>query len=176
MLTVGQQFPEFKCKACVGLEPEDLTEIDSGTAEGKWKIFLFYPKDFTFVCPTELVEFGKRLKDFQDRDAVLYGASTDNEHSHQAWRKHHDDLRKLPYPLLAAQNLARDLEILDPEEGVCVRALYIVDPQGTIQWAIANNLDVGRSVDETLRVLDAIQSDELCPCNWQQGDSYLQPA
>ena len=176
MLTVGEKYPEFKCKACVGLTPEDLTEIDSGTDEGKWKVFVFYPKDFTFVCPTELVEFGKRLKDFTDRDAVVYGASTDNEHSHLAWRQQHEDLRDLPYPLLATQKLAADLGILEPEENVCLRATYIVDPEGTIQWVNVNNLSVGRSVDEVLRVLDAIQSDELCPCNWTQGDPYLQPA
>ncbi|MFW6060125.1 MAG: peroxiredoxin [Phycisphaeraceae bacterium] len=176
MLTVGEKFPEFKCKACVGLTGDDLTEINSGTDEGKWKVFVFYPKDFTFVCPTELVEFGKRLKDFQDRDAVVYGASTDNEHSHLAWRQQHEDLRDLPYPLLATQKLAQELDILEPDENVCLRATYIVDPEGTIQWVSVNSLSVGRSVDEVLRVLDAIQSDELCPCNWKQGDPYLQPA
>ena len=176
MLTVGEKFPEFKCRACVGLTGDDLTEISSGTDEGNWKVFLFYPKDFTFVCPTELVEFGKRLRDFKDRDAVIYGASTDNEHAHLAWRNQHEDLQDLPYPLLAANKLAQDLDILDPEEGVCLRALYIVDPQGTVQWVNVNNLNVGRNVDEVLRVLDAIQSDELCPCNWQQGDPTLQPA
>ncbi len=176
MLTVGQKFPEFKCKACVGLEASDLTEINNGTDEGQWKIFIFYPKDFTFVCPTELVEFGKRLKDFEDRDAVVYGASTDNEHSHLAWRRQHEDLQDLPYPLLATPKLARELGVLEQEENVCLRATYIVDPQGIIQWVNVNNLSVGRSVDEVLRVLDAIQSDELCPCNWKQGDPYLQTA
>ncbi|MEX0652969.1 MAG: peroxiredoxin [Phycisphaeraceae bacterium] len=174
MLTIGEKFPEFNCKACVGLEKEDLTEINSGTYEGKWKVFVFYPKDFTFVCPTELVEFSKKVKDFADRDAVVLGASTDNEFSHQAWRKSHDDLRDLQYPLLAAQKLARELGVLCPNETVCLRATFIVDPQGTIQWVCVNNLSVGRSVEETLRVLDGIQSDELCPCNWQAGDPYLE--
>ncbi len=174
MLTVGDLFPEFKCKACVGNEKDDLTEIDSGTAEGKWKLFLFYPKDFTFVCPTELVEFGKRVGDFADRDVVLYGASADNEFSHLAWRRSHDDLRSLPYPLLAAQKLARELDILDREEHVPLRATFLVDPQGVIQWATVNNLSVGRSVDEAIRVIDAVQSDELCPCNWKQGEEFVQ--
>ncbi|MFP4144768.1 MAG: peroxiredoxin [Phycisphaeraceae bacterium] len=174
MLTVGQQFPEFKAKACTGLEPEDLVDVNMGTWEGKWKLFIFYPKDFTFVCPTELVEFGNRIKDFQDRDTVVIGGSTDNEHSHQAWRKDHEDLRDLPYPLIAAQKLSRELGILDPEEDVCLRATYLVDPEGTIQWASVNNLSVGRSVDEAIRVIDAVQSDELCPCNWQAGDPYLE--
>lgn len=176
MLTVGDRFPEFKVKACTGNTADDLTEINSGTNEGKWKVFIFYPKDFTFVCPTELVEFGKKVKDFADRDTVLLGGSTDNEYSHLAWRQSHDDLKELSYPLIAAQKLAVDLGILDRGENVCLRATYIVDPEGVIQWVSVNSLSVGRSVDEVLRVLDGIQSDELCPCNWKSGDAYLQPA
>lgn len=174
MLTVGDKFPEFAAQACFGLEKEDLKELNSGTFEGKWKIFIFYPKDFTFVCPTELVEFGKRAADFADRDAVIIGGSTDNEFSHQAWRKDHDDLRDLPYPLINAMGLAEDLGILDPAAKACLRATFIVDPQGVIQFAGANSLSVGRNVDEVLRVLDGIQSDELCPCNWNKGDAYLE--
>lgn len=174
MLTVGDTFPEYNCQACTGNTKDDLTTINNGTHEGKWKIFLFYPKDFTFVCPTELVEFGKKVGDFEDRDTVLLGASTDNEFCHLAWRNDHDDLKELPYPLLAAQKLAQDLGIIDPVENVALRATFIVDPHGTIQWANANNLNVGRSVKEALRVLDAIQSDELCPCNWEKGQETLQ--
>lgn len=174
MLTVGDKFPEFAVKACVGTAKEDLADIDSGTYEGKWKVFVFYPKDFTFVCPTELVEFGKVNQDFADRDAVVLAGSTDNEHSHLAWRRNHEDLSDLPYPLIAAQKLADDLGILDPVERVCLRATFIVDPQGIIQWVSVNNLSVGRNVHEVLRILDAIQSDELCPCNWQNGDPYLE--
>ena len=173
MLTVGDRFPEYKVRACTGNDKNDLTEINSGTYEGKWKLFLFYPKDFTFVCPTELVEFGRRTRDFADRDCVLLGGSTDNEFSHMAWRKSHTDLQSLPYPLIAAQKLAAELGILEPGEGVCLRATFIVDPEGIIQWVNVNNLSVGRSVDEAIRVLDAIQSDELCPCNWKQGDPHL---
>lgn len=174
MMTVGDRFPEFKAKACVGVGKDDVKELNSGTYEGKWKLFLFYPKDFTFVCPTELVEFGRRNADFEDRDVVLLGASTDNEYSHLAWRRSHPDLGDLPYPLLAAQRLARELGILDRDEEVCLRATFLVDPAGVIQWAAVNNLSVGRSVEEALRVIDAVQSDELCPCNWKKGDPYLQ--
>jgi alkyl hydroperoxide reductase subunit AhpC len=174
MLTVGDRFPEYKTKACVGNGNDDLTEINAGTYEGKWKLFLFYPKDFTFVCPTELVEFGKRKGDFDDRDVVLLGASTDNEFSHLAWRRSHEDLKELPYPLLAAQKLARELGVLDRQEDVCLRASFLVDPEGVIQWVTVNNLSVGRSVDEAIRVIDAVQSDELCPCNWKKGDAYLE--
>ncbi|MEM9083835.1 MAG: peroxiredoxin [Planctomycetota bacterium] len=173
MLTVGDNFPEFSVQACCGIEDTDLTTLNSGTFEGKWKIFVFYPKDFTFVCPTELVEFGKRVHDFEDRDAVILGASTDNEFSHLAWRRSHEDLNSLPYPLLAAQKLARELGILDKAEEVCLRATFIVDPQGVIQYASVHNLSVGRNVEEVLRTLDAIQSDELCPCNWKQGEETI---
>ena len=174
MLTVGDPFPEYRCKACTGNDPEtDLTEIATGAYEGRWKLFLFYPKDFTFVCPTELVEFGKRAEDFDDREVVLLGASSDNEYSHLAWRKSHEDLQHLPYPLLAAQKLARDLDILDREENVCLRATFLVDPNGIIQYAAANNLSVGRNVEEALRIVDAVQSDELCPCNWKKGEATL---
>lgn len=173
MLTVGQQFPAYKTRACVGLEKKDLVDFTHDSNKGKWKVYIFYPKDFTFICPTELVEFGKKANDFAQRDAVLIAGSTDNEYSHQAWRKDHKDLKDLPYPMIAAQKLAHDLGIVDPEANVCLRATFIVDPNNTIQWASANALSVGRSVDEVLRVLDAIQSDELCPCNWKPGDPVL---
>jgi len=176
MLSVGSKWPQFQVKACVGIEPDGLTEITDQSYEGKWLVFLFYPKDFTFVCPTELAEFGMREKDFRNRDAVLLGGSTDNEYSHLAWRQFHPQLRDLPYPLIAAQKLAADLGIIDPDEGVCLRATFIVDPEGTIQWVSVNNLNVGRNVAEVLRVLDAVQSNELTPCNWNPGDPYLEVA
>jgi lipoyl-dependent peroxiredoxin subunit C len=173
MLTVGDPFPLFNCKACVSNEKTGFIDVNNSSHEGKWKVFFFYPKDFTFICPTELVDFAKKTVDFADRDAVLITGSTDNEYSHQAWRKSHADLTSLPYPMLAAQKLAGDLGILDPVENVCLRTTFIVDPQGVIQWVAAYPLSVGRSVNETLRVLDAIQSDELCPCNWEKGKPTL---
>jgi alkyl hydroperoxide reductase subunit AhpC len=103
----------------------------------------------------------------------LIGGSTDNEFSHLAWRQSHADLKKLTYPLIAAQKLSHDLGIMDPAEQVCLRASFLVDPQGVIQWAVVNNLSVGRSVEEALRVIDAVQSDELCPCNWKKGEKTL---
>ena len=174
MLTVGDKFPQFKAQACYGNDPKtDLKELCNDYHKDKWAVYIFYPKDFTFVCPTELVEFGKKSKDFADRDAVLIGGSTDNEFSHLAWRNSHDDLKTLPYPLIGAQKLARELGILEPNEDVCLRATFIVDPHGTIQYACVNSLSVGRSVPEVLRTLDAIQSDELCPCNWNKGEATL---
>jgi peroxiredoxin (alkyl hydroperoxide reductase subunit C) len=119
------------------------------------------------------VEFNKKLRDFADRDAIVIGGSTDNEFSHLAWCQSHDGLKTLTYPLIAAQKLADQLGILDAEERVCHRATFIVDPNGIIQWAGVYNGSVGRSTGEVLRVLDALQSDELCPCNWQKGDAHV---
>jgi len=173
MLGVGDAFPMFRSQGCIGPDKGSLTTIDNETYPGRWVVYFFYPKDFTFVCPTELAEFNRRLKDFQDRDCEVVGGSTDNEFSHLAWCQSHSDLKGLKYPLIGAQKLAADLGILHPEEGVCLRATFLVDPQGIIQWASAYGLSVGRNVDEVLRVLDAVQSDELCPCNWKPGEETI---
>jgi alkyl hydroperoxide reductase subunit AhpC len=174
MLTVGNKLPQFSVQACVGSTPDDLCEITDKTYAGKWLVLLFYPKDFTFICPTELVAFGQQLDEFTEREAVVLGGSTDNEYSHLAWRQSHPQLNELPYPLIAAQRLAADLGILDPSEHVCLRATLLVDPKGTIQWVSVNNLNTGRSVEEVLRVLQAVQSGELTACNWQPGQKYME--
>jgi peroxiredoxin (alkyl hydroperoxide reductase subunit C) len=174
MLTVGDKFPEFSAKACVSTEKgKEFTTLTHKSYEGKWVIYYFYPKDFTFVCPTEIVEFDKHGRDFADRDCVVIGGSTDNEFSHLAWRKDHADLRSINHPLIAAQHLARNLGIQHPTEGVCLRATFVVDPAGVIQWASANPLAAGRSVAEVMRVVDAIQTGELCPCDWKAGQPTL---
>jgi len=173
MMTIGDAFPKFKVKACINIEKTGFVEIHNDTHMGKWLVYVFYPKDFTFLCPTELVEFAKKSKDFNDRDAVVVAGSTDNEFCHQAWRKAHPDLENLPFAMIAAQKLAFDLGIVDAHEHTCLRATFIVDPQGIIQWCAAYPLSVGRSVPETLRVLDAILSNELCPCNWEKGKETL---
>lgn len=173
MLTVGDKFPEFSADACVGSDPESLTKIDNNSYEGKWVVYFFYPKDFTFICPTEISEFNSQLSEFTDRDAMVVGGSTDNEYSHLAWCQSHDDLKDLKYPLIGAQKLAFDLGIIDPAANVCLRSTFLVDPHGVIQFASANSLSVGRNVQEILRVLDAVQSDELCPCNWKKGEATL---
>lgn len=173
MLTVGEAFPKFNVKACVNNEKTGFVEIHNGTYKDKWIVYIFYPKDFTFLCPTELVEFANRAKEFRDRNAILVAGSTDNEFAHQAWRKAHPELVNLPYALIAAQPLALELGIIDPQEHVCLRATFIVDPNGIVQWVAAYPLSVGRSVPETLRVLDAIQSNEECPCNWEKGKKTI---
>ncbi|HEU5115665.1 MAG TPA: redoxin domain-containing protein, partial [Isosphaeraceae bacterium] len=112
MLTVGDTFPAFVAKGCLGADAEGLTEVRSEEYEGKWVVYFFYPKDFTFVCPTEIVEFNKKLRDFQDRDTEVVGGSTDNEYSHLAWCQSREDLRDLRYPLIGAQKLALALGVL----------------------------------------------------------------
>jgi alkyl hydroperoxide reductase subunit AhpC len=179
MLGVGQKFPDFALKAVVTTDPRTAFQtIDQTTDAGKWKVVFFWPKDFTFVCPTEIAAFGKLNGDFQDRDAVLYGASTDTEFVHLAWRNNHPDLKHLPFPMLAdtKRELTTALRILDKDEGVAQRATYIVDPQGVIRFAYVTDLSVGRNPQEVLRVLDALQTDELCPCNWKKGEDVLKAA
>jgi len=178
MLTVGDKFPEFKLNANVSREKgKEFTEISSDDLSGKWLIFYAYPKDFTFICPTEIVEFGKRTKDFADRDAVVVGGSTDNEYSHLAWRNAHADLANLPTPLVhITPQFATELGILHKDAGVALRVTFVVDPDSVIRYVSVNDLNVGRNIDDVLRTLDALQTDELCPCNWQKGQDTIKVA
>ncbi|MFO1061944.1 MAG: peroxiredoxin [Dongiaceae bacterium] len=179
MLTVGDTFPSFALKAVVSTDPKNaFTEVTEQSDAGKWKVVFAWPKDFTFVCPTEIAAFGKLNGEFADRDAVIYGVSTDSEFVHLAWRQNHADLKALPFPMLAdiKRELSAALGILDKAEGVCLRATFIVDPEGVIRFVSVNDLSVGRNPQEVLRVLDALQTDELCPCNWQKGDAVLKAA
>ena len=182
MLGVTEKLPNFKV---TGVKPGFNTHEENGESAfekltnesfpGKWKVIFFYPKDFTFVCPTEIAEFARLNKDFADRDTVVLGGSTDNEFSKLAWRRSHPDLDKLPIWSFAdpGGKFARQLGILDEEEGVALRATFIVDPEGTIQHVSVNNLNVGRNPDEVLRILDGLQTDELCPCNRAVGGATL---
>ena len=179
MLTVGDKFPSFDLNAVVDIDPAKAFErITDKSNAGKWKIVFFWPKDFTFVCPTEIAAFGKLNRAFNERDAVVYGVSTDSEFVHLAWRQNHADLKALPFAMLAdlKRELSQALGILDRNEGVCLRATFIVDPDGIIRFVSVNDLSVGRNPQEVLRVLDALQTDELCPCNWQKGDEVLKAA
>jgi len=176
MLGLGSIFPEFEVKAVTKLDGtfDTITQSDHRKVN-KWMCMFWWPKDFTFVCPTEIAEFNRRAGDFADRDTVLYGASTDSEFVHAAWRNNHDDLRGLKFPMLAdtSKSLAEELGILLEGEKVAYRVTYIADQEGIVRWVCANDLSVGRNVDEVLRVLDALQTDELCPCNWKKGDDTL---
>ena len=176
MLGVGQKFPEYKVTATVSTDLKTaFQEISTETYAGKWKVIFFWPKDFTFVCPTEIVAFGKLTKDFADRDAQLLGASVDSEFVHLAWRQNHPDLKELPFPMLAdvKRELSSALGIIDAGEGVSQRAVYIVDPENVIRFVMVTDLSVGRNSAEVLRVLDALQTDELCPCNWNKGQETI---
>ena len=179
MLTIGDKFPSFDLKAVVSTDPKAaFKQVSDRSDEGKWKVVFFWPKDFTFVCPTEIAAFGKLNKEFNERDAVVYGVSTDSEFVHLAWRQNHADLKALPFPMLAdlKRELSQALGVLDKREGVALRATFIVDPPGVIRFASVNDLSVGRNPAEVLRVLDALQTDELCPCNWQKGQNTLTAA
>jgi lipoyl-dependent peroxiredoxin subunit C len=176
MLGVGEKFPDFKVTATVSLEKgKEFKEITNQDYAGKWKVYFFWPKDFTFVCPTEIAAFGKLNKEFQERDAQILGGSTDSEFVHHAWRTHHEDLKTLPFPMLAdiKRELTGQLGIIDENAGVAQRATFIVDPEGIIRFVYVTDLSVGRNPQEVLRVLDALQTDELCPCNWQKGQETL---
>ncbi len=179
MLTVGDKFPGFDLNAVVSTDPKTaFRRIGDQSDAGKWKVVFFWPKDFTFVCPTEIAAFGKLNGDFNDRDAVVYGVSTDSEFVHLAWRQNHADLKNLPFAMLAdiKRELSQSLGVLDKAEGVALRATFIVDPQGIIRFVSVNDLNVGRNPQEVVRVLDALQTDELCPCNWQKGEDVLKAA
>ena len=184
MLSVGDQFPDFKLTA-VNPGPverleqgKEFKDVTLGSNKGKWQVVFFWPMDFTFICPTEIAEFGRRYNDFKDRGAEVLGASTDTHYVHLAWRTQHQDLKALPYAMLAdtRRELSSALGILHKQDGVALRATFIVDPDGIIRWAQVNDLSVGRNVDEVLRVLDGLQSDELCPCNWKKGEKTLSAA
>jgi peroxiredoxin (alkyl hydroperoxide reductase subunit C) len=179
MLTIGDKLPELTLPVQEGVDALPGNEtINLAETNGKWKILFYWPKDFTFVCPTEIVGYGELKGDFADRDAVLIGASTDTTHVHFAWRKSDERLAQADFPWIAdtKKELASALGILDPNEGVAFRATFIIDPDNVIQQVTVNGLNVGRNPQETLRVLDALQTDELCPCNWEAGQEVLKPA
>ncbi|MCS4489181.1 peroxiredoxin [Corynebacterium sp. ES2794-CONJ1] len=180
VLSIGEKFPEFSLTALKGgdlhdvnaASPEDYFETVSLDAyQGKWKVIFFYPKDFTFVCPTEIAAFGKLNEDFEDRDTQVLGGSVDNEFSHFNWRAQHEDLKSIPFPMFSdiKHELVRALGV-ENADGVADRATFIVDPDGYIQFVTVTPDAVGRNVDEVLRVLDALQSEEVCACNWQKND------
>ena len=177
MKTVGDKLAPF---AVVGVNPgrDDFFTIDETSFAGKWKVIVYYPKDFTFVCPTEIVAYDKLFQDFADRDAVLLTGSTDNEFCKLAWQAAHEDLQKIRHIQFAdvkrgELSLIDQLGVFFEPAGAALRATFIVDPDNVIQHVTVNNLNVGRSPEETLRVLDALQTGELCACNRTIGGDTL---
>jgi alkyl hydroperoxide reductase subunit AhpC len=178
MLTVGDKLPPF---VVTGVNPgsDQFFDITERSFEGKWKVIVYYPKDFTFVCPTEIVAYDKLFHDFADRDAVLLTGSTDNEFCKLAWQKNHEDLSKIKHIQFADTSRDWDKSLIDQlgvfyqPAGAALRATFIVDPDNVIQHVTVNNLNVGRSPEETLRVLDALQTGELCACNRVVGGDTL---
>ena len=179
MLAIGQKFPDY---VLTGVVSNDVStafqQFDTSSAAGRWRILFFWPKDFTFVCPTEIAAFGSLHGEFAARNAVIYGVSIDSEFVHLAWRQQQPALRELPFAMLSdlKRELSSALGILDPVEGVAQRATYIVDPEGVIRFVYVTDLNVGRNPEEVLRVLDALQTGELTPCNWQPGEQTLRAA
>ena len=179
MLGIGSKFPRFKLTGVVNNDINTaFKDFDNQTFKDKWLVVFFWPKDFTFVCPTEIAAFGRLNGEFADRDAQVLGVSVDSEFVHLAWRKDKEELRNLPFPMLSdiKRELSTELGVLDAEAGVAQRATYIVDPDGVIRFVYVTDLNVGRSPEEVLRVLDGLQTDELCPCNWQKGEDTLKAA
>jgi alkyl hydroperoxide reductase subunit AhpC len=179
MLTIGDRFPTFDNQAVVSNERgKEFLHVGADSFAGKWKVVFFWPKDFTFVCPTEIAAFGKLEGDFRERDAQLLGVSVDSEYVHLAWRAQHPDLKDLPFPMVSdiRREIATGAGVLDKKAGVAMRATFIVDPEGIVRYVDVTDMNVGRNPAEVLRVLDALQTDELCPCNWQKGQSTLSAA
>ena len=176
LLGLGERFPEFSVSACVSAEPgSEFRDVDSTELEGTWTAVFFWPRDFTFVCPTELVEFDRALREFRALGARVYGMSGDDHHTHLAWRQENRALRDLGFPMLADadREIAGELGILDPVEQVPLRATYLLDRERRIRWLCVNDLSVGRSTGEVLRVLAALQCGQLCPANWRPGQATL---
>ena len=171
MLMVGQKAPEFSLQAVVG--KGDFKKVSLGDFKGKWVVLFFYPLDFTFVCPTEIQEFSKRESEFKKLNSVVLGCSVDSEHSHRAWIN--STLGELTYPLLSDLNreVSRKYGALIEDTGHTTRATFIIDDKGVLQYALYHNTNVGRSVGETLRVLEALETGERCPVEWKKGEKTL---
>ncbi|WP_017756173.1 peroxiredoxin [Calidifontibacillus oryziterrae] len=175
---VGKQAPRFEMEAVLPNKEFGKVSLEENMKNDKWTVLFFYPMDFTFVCPTEIVAMSDSYELFQDLDAEIIGVSTDTIHTHLAWintDREKNGLGQLKYPLAADTNhtVSRDYGVLIEEQGVALRGLFIINPEGELQYSVVNDLNVGRSVDETLRVLQALQTGGLCPANWKPGQATL---
>lgn len=169
VLQVGKKAPDFLME---GYFKGDKKRYSLADCKGKWTLLFFYPLDFTFVCPTELVELSKRHKEFEELNTQVLGVSVDSVYSHEAWLK---ELGDFNYPLLSdmTKEVSFDYNVLIPEEGISLRGVFIIDPDGVLQCYMVNNLAVGRNVDELLRLIRAFQTGDLCPVGWHKGEKTL---
>jgi peroxiredoxin (alkyl hydroperoxide reductase subunit C) len=176
MKTIGEKFPSFTKEAVVSLEAgKEFKTLTNADIDGKWTVFFWWPLDFTFVCPTEIVSFNEHFEEFAKRGANVVGASIDSQFVHLAWRNNHPGLKGLKFPMLAdtSKSLSEELGILEPVNKIAYRTTFIIDPEGTIQHVSVNGLNVGRNVKEVIRILDALQTGELTPCDWVPGEATL---
>lgn len=182
MSLVGKKAPEFKAKAVV----KDKVYDDFCLSDfvGKYVLFFFYPLDFTFVCPTELHAFQEKLKEFEQRNVQIVGCSVDSCFSHSAWLatpKSKGGIQGVAYPIVSDLNksISRNFQVLKEEEGIAYRGLFLIDKEGIVRHQIVNDFPLGRSVDEALRMVDALISHEehgeVCPANWKAGAKMMKP-
>lgn len=169
---VGQKAPIFNMATATG-DGKDFGRVSLEDYKGKWLVMFFYPLDFTFVCPTEITGYSKRYEEFKALGADVLGVSVDSEHSHKAWIN--GDLGQLAFPLASdmTKQVSQDYGVLIEEAGIALRGLFIIDPEGDVKYSTVHDLNVGRSVDETLRVLKALQTGGLCPIDWTEGEDLL---
>ncbi|MBT3827885.1 peroxiredoxin [bacterium] len=181
MVCVGKKAPDFSCQAAI---KEEIVNVTLKDFDGKYKLIFFYPLDFTFVCPTELHAFQDRLSDFQDRNVQVLGASVDSVDSHLKWLqtpKNKGGIEGVSYPLLSdvSRAIIRDYGVLCDDENVAFRGMFLLDKDNVVQSMQINNLSIGRSIDEVLRLIDALQFVEehgqVCPANWSKGDKAMTP-
>jgi peroxiredoxin (alkyl hydroperoxide reductase subunit C) len=181
-LMVGEPVPSFRASAVVGgpaselIPPDAFRDVSLSDFRGSWLVMVFYPFDFSPICPTELVGFARHYAEFRAIDTEIIALSTDSTHSHLAWRRQDKRLRDIPYPLLADPGgaIASAYGVYNAKSGVAQRGTFVIDPEGTLQYLVVHSDSVGRSVVETLRVIDALQTNELCPCGWKKGDATLE--
>jgi alkyl hydroperoxide reductase subunit AhpC len=174
---VGKKAPDFTMQTALG-NGKDFGKVSLSDYKGKWLVLFFYPLDFTFVCPTEITALSDAAEEFKSKNCEILGVSVDSIHSHRAWiNTSRDDngLGQLNFPLASdiTKSVARDYGVLIEEEGIALRGLFIIDPDGELKYQVVHHNNVGRSVEETLRVLEALQSGGLCPVNWKKGDKHL---
>ncbi|WP_106497777.1 peroxiredoxin [Lentibacillus sp. Marseille-P4043] len=175
---VGKQAPRFEMEAVMPNKEFGKVNLEEIMKEDKWTVLFFYPMDFTFVCPTEITAMSDRYEDFEDLDAEVIGVSTDTIHTHKAWintSREDNGLGDINYPLAADHNhaVSKDYSVLIEEEGVALRGLFIIDPEGELKYQTVFDNNIGRDVDETLRVLQALQTGGMCPANWKPGQETL---